>query len=119
MFVYSTMIIYQHEILLDDKHRHFYEFAFYGAPITINVTVNIIKAFSSYLLKKYSNATFHQFITQKRLDKAKTLINKTEYPIVRIANNCGFSNYGTFIRLFKNEYNMTPNEYRLKNKERN
>jgi AraC-like DNA-binding protein len=40
------------------------------------------------------------------------MLTRTDKPISLIAQECGFGTDKTFYRIFKNEFNMTPNEYR-------
>lgn len=57
----------------------------------------------------------NQFIKLLRLEKAMTLLKTTDDTIANIAALCGFSDAGYFGKVFKQEYGMTPQEWRVKN----
>ena len=53
------------------------------------------------------------YINNLRLEHAVELIREhPEYIISHIAEECGLPNASTFHRLFRERYDMTPNEYR-------
>ena len=54
----------------------------------------------------------HSWLNERRLDRAKTLLAKTEQPIVRIALDCGFSSQSHMTTLFSKHLDITPNKYR-------
>ena len=53
-----------------------------------------------------------KYINDKRLERAKELLNYSNYPISFIAENCGFSSSIYFDRIFKAKYGITPGQYR-------
>jgi DNA-binding response OmpR family regulator/nitrogen-specific signal transduction histidine kinase len=54
----------------------------------------------------------NKFIRIIRLKKAKELLKDNELSISSIAIECGFSDPGYFARVFKQEFDVTPNEWR-------
>lgn len=50
-------------------------------------------------------------MTQRRLIAAKTLIEKGQL-LEAVANQTGFSDYSSFFRSFKQEYGISPRQYR-------
>jgi AraC family transcriptional regulator len=52
--------------------------------------------------------TPHQFITQRRIGRAKELILTRQHPFVEIAQMLGFSDQSHFTRVFKAEVGVTP-----------
>ena len=66
------------------------------------------------LFKKSTHLTPHQYVIQRRLAQAKTLLKKGELTIVEIAHLLGFSDQSHFSRLFKKRYGLTPGAF-LKN----
>src|SRR3569833_2365432 len=58
------------------------------------------------------NHSPHQFLIQLRLQRAQSLLAKTEYPIYEIVNMVGFKCTSSFIRLFRTRYKTTPLKYR-------
>jgi signal transduction histidine kinase/DNA-binding response OmpR family regulator/ligand-binding sensor domain-containing protein len=55
-----------------------------------------------------------KFIRVIRLKKAKELLLNTNDNIANIAIDCGFSDPGYFTRVFKQEFGLTPQEWRVK-----
>ncbi|MCW3125907.1 MAG: helix-turn-helix transcriptional regulator [Bacteroidetes bacterium] len=64
------------------------------------------------LFKEYYETTPHQYIIQKRLEKAKDLLMQSDMPVRNICGAIGFENTSSFIRLFKNSYDLTPLSFR-------
>ncbi len=56
--------------------------------------------------------TPHQYITQKRLEKARILLLNTEASISEISEQIGMDNLSSFSRLFKKHHGVSPEKYR-------
>ena len=52
------------------------------------------------------------YIREKRIQQAKTLLDKSNTPIKEIARACGFKYVEVFYRIFKKEFRITPLNYR-------
>jgi AraC-like DNA-binding protein len=69
----------------------------------------------NHLLRTFKlayNQSPHQFLIQLRLQRAQSLLAKTEYPIYEIVSMVGFKCTSSFIRLFRTRYKTTPLKYR-------
>jgi AraC-like DNA-binding protein len=64
--------------------------------------------------KEYFNQTPHRWVIRQRLMHARLQIIQTSRPIVQIGRECRFPNTSHFIKLFREEYGLTPREYRRK-----
>jgi len=65
------------------------------------------------LFKAYTNETFNQYITRKRIEKtASVLVHKTDSTIGEIAMDHGFNSNSSFTRTFKKTYGVSPSEFR-------
>lgn len=67
-----------------------------------------------YLMHRFkavSGYTVHQYISQKRLLRAGELI-RSGVPVMKAAEEAGFSEYSTFLRAFQNTFHMSPREFR-------
>jgi AraC-like DNA-binding protein len=53
------------------------------------------------------------YIRQLRLEKAKDLLQETEFNILQIAEQVGYRNQSTLTRLFQEWMGMPPSEYRM------
>ena len=61
---------------------------------------------------KYYYCSFGEYVRQLRHEKALSLLAKKSMPISDIAEYCGFSDSGNFIRCFKRLKGITPDAYR-------
>lgn len=55
----------------------------------------------------------NKFVRIIRLNKAKILLQQPDNSIAFIAQECGYNDPGYFARVFKQEYQVTPQEWRL------
>lgn len=61
--------------------------------------------------KEVTGYTLHQYISQKRLVWAGELIRQG-VPVMKAAEQAGFTEYSTFLRAFRNTFRMSPREFR-------
>lgn len=66
----------------------------------------------SHFFKKKTNLSLSKYIQSLKISRAKELILSTDMPIKEIINIIGYTDLSSFIRLFKAETGMTPNEFR-------
>lgn len=62
--------------------------------------------------RDYFNCTVNEYITDRRIERAKELLKTTKEPIYKIAEEAGIYNYTYFCKLFKRKTGLTPTEYR-------
>lgn len=81
--------------------------------LTIEKLARIFHVNKYYLMhrfKKYTGYTVYGYLKHKRLLAAKSMLDgKT--PISDICEKCGFNNYSSFIRAFKEEFGLPPKQY--------
>jgi AraC-like DNA-binding protein len=63
------------------------------------------------LFTKIYRRTPHQYVTRKRLDRAKDLLAENK-PVTEVCNEVGFESIGSFSTLFKKEIGFAPQYYR-------
>jgi AraC-like DNA-binding protein len=63
------------------------------------------------LFTKIYRHTPHQYVTRKRLDKARDLLAENK-PVTEVCNEVGFESIGSFSTLFKKEIGYAPQYYR-------
>ena len=68
----------------------------------------------SRLFKEATGKGFKEYITDKRLEHARGLLETTDYNITEIAAMSGFENTVYFSSVFKTKYEMPPTQYRKK-----
>ena len=78
---------------------------------------SITPNYFSSLFKDCLNTKLWDYITAKRIEKAKRMLDKNEHSmnILDIAIQCGYSNTANFNRAFKQHTGITPSQYRNSN----
>lgn len=67
----------------------------------------------SQLFTRYSQGSFHAYLTARRLERAGALLRRSQQPIKAIARAVGFSRPSHFGAVFRRHLGMTPGAYRL------
>lgn len=86
----------------------------YQAPIDldgISQRAFLSKFHFHRLFTKIYRRTPHQYVTRKRLDKARDLLSENR-PVTEVCNEVGFESIGSFSTLFKKEVGFAPQYYR-------
>lgn len=83
------------KITLSDAARHLY----------------VSESTVSQTFRNKMGVSFHQCLTQRRLIAAKQLIMQ-DVLLEHVGQMVGFSDYSTFFRAFKNEFGISPRQYR-------
>ncbi|MCI3923104.1 response regulator [Paenibacillus sp. TRM 82003] len=78
-----------------------------SAAETVFLSPNYLGTF----FKKATGRTFHETLTEFRMEKAKELLGRTDYKVARVAAEVGVPNASYFNTVFKQTYGMTPGEY--------
>lgn len=68
------------------------------------------------LYKKKYGIVFRDYLNNIRLEKARELLVNTNLRIYAIAEEVGFAKAEYFINKFVQNYHMTPNQYRIRNR---
>jgi AraC-like DNA-binding protein/mannose-6-phosphate isomerase-like protein (cupin superfamily) len=66
----------------------------------------------SRLFSEQEGMSYTSFVRRERVRAAAELLRSTDYPIKTIAEKTGFSSIHYFTKVFTEETNMTPREYR-------
>lgn len=84
-----------------------------------------IESFSEYVgmsksqlyrkMKAITGISPKEFIIKHRINKACILLNDSNYTVSEIAFMCGFQSHSYFSRIFKNNMNLSPKDYRENN----
>lgn len=69
-------------------------------------------------MKQYTGTTPWQYIQQIRLDRAKELLNSTDYTLASIANLVGYSDLSLFYKAFKKSTGTAPGEWRKQQRQK-
>lgn len=74
--------------------------------------LHINSSYLSRLIAKETGSSFSSCLTHARINHAKELLFTSSISIDSIATQCGFCNASHFIKLFRQQENMTPFQYR-------
>jgi AraC-like DNA-binding protein len=66
----------------------------------------------AHLLKKQTDRTFTELVTERRLERAKELLLTSSVRIGDVALQCGFSDADYFSRRFRQQVGVTPRQFR-------
>jgi LacI family transcriptional regulator len=64
--------------------------------------------------RKFLKSTILQEIQKVRIERAKRLLQETDYSIERIAEIVGFATGSYFVQFFRSEMGITPSKFRMK-----
>lgn len=74
--------------------------------------LNVSKYYLSRIFSSKLNTSFNKYINYIRTNYALTLLESTNYTLIRISTESGFESQRTFNRAFKEIYRYSPSEYR-------
>ena len=89
----------------------------YNKKLKVSEVSNYVGMSEQYFcryFKKKMGKTLTEYINEVRIDKAAAMLVNTDEKIIDIAIQCGYDNISYFIKRFKNEKGITPQEYRKK-----
>lgn len=66
------------------------------------------------LFKAATGANFATALVDRRMEAARDLLSRTDWPVTRIAFQVGFDQLPYFTRLFKRKYGVSPLDFRRK-----
>jgi len=69
-------------------------------------------SYFSRLYKKETGENFIDYVTRIKMERAKELLNQTNYTVEDISYRLGYDNTSYFNKTFKNFTNLTPYKYR-------
>lgn len=81
-------------------------------------TLNTNRTYLSNIINQKFLMSFNDYINKRRIDYAKTLLEKDKnkiYTLLAISEDSGFGSFSSFNRAFKKFENITANEYRNNN----
>ena len=81
---------------------------------TVASEVNVSASYFSAIFSQAMEVTFIEYVTGKRMEKAKKLLRQTEKPSGDIALEVGYKDPHYFSFVFKKTQGCTPREYRAR-----
>lgn len=66
------------------------------------------------LFQQYFGKTPHQYLTEKRLQRAKELLDASRLSVTEVCYEVGFESLGSFSSLFRKSIGVSPASYRAR-----
>ena len=88
---------------------------YYADELTLSSiaeSASVGKSEATRCFQEFAHAAPMQYLLRYRLTQACSLLRNPEYSISEISEQCGFHSAGYFSRMFRQEYGMTPGQYR-------
>ncbi len=79
--------------------------------------LHISPSYFSMVFKKETKKTFHQYVTELRMDKARTLLSSTDLKTAQIAEQVGLPDPSYFSYCFKKHFGFPPSHARKRKEE--
>ncbi len=86
-------------------------------PLDLEAMARAVHLSRFHLLRTFHKTfkeTPHQYLTRKRIERAKELLANSEMPITEICLEVGFSSLGSFSTLFHQVVGWSPSMYRAR-----
>lgn len=74
--------------------------------------VGMSSFYFAHLFRQSIGSSPHQYVMQRRIEKAKHLLEKSNSTLTEIAMEVGFKNQSHFTKVFRNHTSLTPKLYR-------
>lgn len=103
----------RHEVV--DRMLVFIQDHFGRSDLSLNLLAEQFKMsvyHLSRIFKEQTGGNFLDYVMRLRMEKAKTLLRQSEHKIGLIAEEVGYTNLNSFVRIFKKSTGFTPTEYR-------
>ncbi len=83
--------------------------------LSLERVANILNISQSYLSSLFSDTmktSFSNFVNLRRVNRAKLLLETTDYSLIEIALECGFNSQSYFCYVFKKMEDITPTNFK-------
>lgn len=78
----------------------------------LSAEMNMSANYLGQIFKRETGKSFTQYVTEQRIDHAKTMLTQKDMSISDIAVASGFNDYFYFLKTFKRITGVTPKQYR-------
>ncbi len=105
----NSTVVTQLTMVLDYIDSH------YSENITLEQAAQIAgfsKFYFTRLFKEYTNHTFYEYLTEKRIHAAEQMLLIPKFPVTEVSIQAGFSSLSSFNRTVKRNKGCSPSEYR-------
>ncbi|MGG3283025.1 response regulator transcription factor [Paenibacillus solani] len=74
--------------------------------------LHLNSSYFSVLFKDQTGITFSEYVTRRRVQRAKELLVGTSLPVADIAEKVGYQTAKYFVKVFRDQENISPSQYR-------
>lgn len=121
LYLYYQLIETAH----DNEHPHIKDIKKYIAKNLCNKisladiaeAVHLEPHYCCSLFSRYIGMSIFEFVRQRRIETAESLLITTDIPLSEIAESCGFEDYNYFSRIFKRQVGISAMRYRKINRD--
>jgi len=78
--------------------------------------LNLSSSYLRHLIKSHIKVPFTQYLLNKRIEKAKEMLERSDLSVKEISRKAGFNDQNYFARVFKKQTGMTATDYRNKHR---
>lgn len=78
----------------------------------VSTHLGLSSNYASQLFKKETGSTYTKYLTNLRMEKAKTLLMQTDFSINEICEQVGYNDYFYFLKIFKKHFGISPGKYK-------
>lgn len=119
----QALLTQESEKRIDSTIKSVAEFVvkYINSHISEDVSASVLSDVTGYssgylsrIFRQEMNISIHEYVSQTRMNLAKEMLVNTNLKIYEIAENCGYENTTYFIKMFRVNNGITPQEYRLK-----
>jgi AraC family transcriptional regulator len=79
---------------------------------TLSASVSLSKPHFVRLFRNTTGTSPHRYVMQKRVERARQLIQTSNVPLIEIAAEVGFASQSHLGRVFQTTYGITPGDVR-------
>ncbi len=91
----------------------------FSSKITLDDLVEkffVNKYYLCHIFKNETGLSIIDFVNNKRISEAEKLLRYSDLSITEICYKVGFNSINHFLKLFKNNYNLTPKKFKAQSK---
>lgn len=78
----------------------------------VSAKVGFSPSYFSVLFKKETGEGFSKYLTNVRMERAKELLQETDYPVAEVCREVGYSDAKHFVQTFRKATGLNPAQYR-------
>jgi AraC family transcriptional regulator len=100
-----------------ERLRRVYDYieAHLGDDLSLTVLADVACLSPYHFSRSFKEAArvgLQRYVIQRRLERAKTLMRRTNQPLARIAQEAGFADQSHLNAIFRREMGVTPGRFR-------